>query len=154
MRFLLDPVLRRREVTLNVRVSGDVVIEALSGEVRQVLLNLVRNACEASPRGGSHVTLTLAGQAEHVEITVTDEGSGIDAAVLPTIFQFGQTTKGSQGNGMGLWTVKHIVDKHGGKIRVQSEPGKGATFLIEWPRSVNASTPHARFTKRLRTVNA
>jgi signal transduction histidine kinase len=155
VRFLLDPVLRRREVTFSVRVSGEVVIEALSGEVRQVLLNLVRNACEASPRGGSNVTLTLAGQAEHVEITVTDEGSGIDPAIVPTIFQFGQTTKGSQGNGMGLWTVKHIVDKHGGKIHVESEPGKGAAFIIEWPRHVNASTPHARFTKRLRTaVNA
>jgi signal transduction histidine kinase len=154
VRFLLDPVLRRREVTLNVRVSGDVVIEALSGEVRQVLLNLVRNACEASPRGGSNVTLTLAGLAEHVEITVTDEGTGIDPAILPTIFQFGQTTKGSQGNGMGLWTVKHIVDKHGGEIHVESEPGKGATFIIEWPRYVNASTPHARFTKRLRAVSA
>lgn len=154
VRFLLDPVLRRREVTLNVRVSGDVVIEALSGEVRQVLLNLVRNACEASPRGASSVTLRLAGQAEHVEITVADEGTGIDPALLPTIFQFGQTTKGSQGNGMGLWTVKHIVDRHGGKIHVQSEPGKGTTFTIEWPRNVNASTPHARFTKRLRTVTA
>ena len=154
VRFLLDPVLRRREVTLNVRVSGDVVIEALSGEVRQVLLNLVRNACEASPRGASSVTLRLAGQAEHVEITVADEGTGIDPALLPTIFQFGQTTKGSQGNGMGLWTVKHIVDRHGGKIHVQSEPGKGTTFTIEWPRNVNVSTPHARFTKRLRTVSA
>lgn len=154
VRFLLDPVLRRREVTLNVRISGDVIIEALSGEVRQVLLNLVRNACEASPRGGSSVTLTLAGQADHVDITVTDEGSGIAPEILPTIFQFGQTTKGAQGNGMGLWTVKHIVDKHGGKIHVQSEPNKGATFTIEWPRFVNASTPHARFTKRLRTVSA
>jgi len=154
VRFLLDPVFRRREVTFNVRVSGDVVIEALSGEVRQVLLNLVRNACEASPRGGSNVTLTLAGLADHVQIAVTDEGTGIPPEVLPTIFQFGQTTKGSQGNGMGLWTVKHIVDKHGGKIHVRSEPNKGATFTIEWPRYVNASTPHARFTKRLRTVPA
>lgn len=154
VRFLLDPVLRRREIAFNVRVSGDVVIEALSGEVRQVLLNLVRNATEASPRGGSNVTLTLAGQADHVDIIVTDEGAGIPPEVLPNIFQFGQTTKGSQGNGMGLWTVKHIVDKHGGRINVQSEPSKGATFTIEWPRYVNASTPHARFTKRFRTVNA
>ena len=154
VRFLLDPVLRRREVTFNVRVSGDVVIEALSGEVRQVLLNLVRNAAEASPRGGSSVTLTLAGQADHVDITVTDEGSGIPPEVLPNIFQFGQTTKGAQGNGMGLWTVKHIVDKHAGKINVHSEPGHGATFTISWPRYVHASTPHQRFTKRLRTATA
>ena len=154
VRFLLDPVLRRREITFNVRVSGDVLIDAIAGEVRQVLLNLVRNAAEASPRGGSSVTLTLSGQADHVDITVTDEGSGIDPAILPSIFQFGQTTKGAQGNGMGLWTVKHIVDRHGGKINVHSEPNKGATFTIAWPRYVNASTPHARFTKRLRTVNA
>ncbi|HZQ43750.1 MAG TPA: HAMP domain-containing sensor histidine kinase [Acidobacteriaceae bacterium] len=154
VRFLLDPVLRRREITLNVRVSGDVAVEAIAGEARQVLLNLVRNACEASPRGGSHVTLTLSGQADHVDIIVTDEGSGIDPAVLPTIFQFGQTTKGSQGNGMGLWTVKHIVDRHGGKIHVDSTPGHGATFTITWPRHIHSNSPHQRFTKNLRPVNA
>ncbi|HEV2575793.1 MAG TPA: HAMP domain-containing sensor histidine kinase [Acidobacteriaceae bacterium] len=154
VRFLLDPVLRRREITLNVRISGDVTIDALAGEARQVLLNLVRNACEASPRGGSAVTLTLSGQADHVDIIVTDEGSGIDPAVLPTIFQFGQTTKGSQGNGMGLWTVKHIVDRHGGKIHVDSQPGHGATFTITWPRHIHSPTNGARRTTRLHTVSA
>jgi two-component system sensor histidine kinase DctS len=68
---------------------------------------------------------------------VTDEGTGIDAAVLPTIFQFGQTTKGSQGNGMGLWMVKHVVDRHGGSVKVESEMGKGTTFTIAWPRHAN-----------------
>jgi signal transduction histidine kinase len=154
VRFLLDPVLRRREITFNVRVSGDVSVDALAGELRQVLLNLVRNACDASPRGGSTVTLTLSGQADHVDIIITDEGTGIDPTLMPTIFQFGQTTKGAQGNGMGLWTVKHIVDRHGGRIGVQSEPGHGATFTITWPRHINATTPHARFTKKLRTVSA
>ncbi len=153
VRFLLDPVFRRREITLNVRVSGDVAIQAFAGEARQVLLNIVRNACEASPRGGSTVTLTLSGQADHVDIIVKDEGSGIDPAVLPTIFQFGQTTKGSQGNGMGLWTVKHIVDRHGGKIHVDSQPGHGATFTITWPRHLPAST-NGRRSKQLTTVSA
>jgi signal transduction histidine kinase len=147
VRFLLDPLLRRREITLNVRVSGDITVDALAGELRQVLLNLVRNACEASPRGGSAVSLTLSGQADHVDIIVKDEGSGIDPVVLPTIFQFGQTTKGSQGNGMGLWTVKHIVDRHGGKIHVDSQPGHGATFTITWPRHIHSQrtgVPHPR----------
>jgi signal transduction histidine kinase len=134
VRFLLDPVLRRREITLNVKSYGDIWVDTFAGEVRQVMLNLVRNACEASPRGGSHVTLTLAGLAEFVEIKVTDEGTGIDPALLPTIFQFGQTTKGSQGNGMGLWTVKHIVGNHGGSVKVDSEAGKGTTFTVAWPR--------------------
>lgn len=154
VRFLLDSVLRRREVTFNVHVSGDVSIEALAGEARQVLLNLVRNACEASPRGGSHVTLTLSGQADHVDVIVKDEGSGIDPAVLPSIFQFGQTTKGSQGNGMGLWTVKHIVDRHGGRIHVDSPSGHGTTFTITWPRHIHSHPNGTRRPTRLHTANA
>jgi signal transduction histidine kinase len=145
VRFLLDPLLRRREVKLDIQSSGDLNVHAFAGELRQVLLNLVRNACEASPRGGSQVTLSLAGLADHVEIVVTDEGAGISPDLVPAIFQFGQTTKGAQGNGMGLWTVKHIVDKHGGEIRVKSQPGQGAAFLINWPRyqprSGNTSRP-------------
>jgi signal transduction histidine kinase len=152
VRFLLDPILRRREITLNVRISGDIVIEALAGEARQVLLNLVRNACEASPRGGSTVTLALAGQADHVELKVIDQGTGIAPELLPTIFQFGQTTKGAQGNGMGLWTVKHIVDRHGGTIHVDSEPGHGATFAIDWPRHIHRAARSRR--AALRPVSA
>lgn len=152
VRFLLDPILRRREITLDVKSYGDICVEAFAGEVRQVMLNLVRNACEASPRGGSHVTLTLAGLAEFVEIKVADEGTGIEPAVLPTIFQFGQTTKGSQGNGMGLWMVKHIVDKHGGSVKVESEAGKGTTFTIAWPRRVTRRCEQPSRATELRTV--
>jgi signal transduction histidine kinase len=154
VRFLLDPVLRRREITFNVRYSGDLAVEAFAGELRQVLLNLVRNACEASPRGGSAVTLTLAGQADHVDIVVADEGSGINPEIMPTIFQFGQTTKGAQGNGMGLWTTKHIVDRHGGEIQVHSQPGHGATFTISWPRHIHTSTNGSRSVNRVRSINA
>ena len=134
VRFLLDPVLKRKEISFEVRGSGDVAIYAIAGEVRQVLLNLVRNACDAIPRGGGRVSLTLAGRADHVEMVVADEGSGIDPAALPTLFEFGHSTKGAQGNGIGLWSVKHIVDKHGGSIDVQSQAGKGTRFSIEWPR--------------------
>jgi signal transduction histidine kinase len=152
VRFLLDPILRRREITLNVKSYGDIWVEAFAGEVRQVMLNLVRNACEASPRGGSHVTLTLAGLAEFVEIKVTDEGMGIDPALLPTIFQFGQTTKGSRGNGMGLWMVKHIVDRHGGSVKVESEMGKGTIFTIAWPRHANPRAQPRSKAAELRAV--
>jgi signal transduction histidine kinase len=134
VRFLLDPILRRTEVTLDVHVSGDVAIQAFAGEARQLLLNLVRNACEATPRGGGRVTVSFTGHAEDVEIVVTDEGSGIAPEVLPTLFHFGVTTKGSQGNGIGLWSVKHIVDKHGGTIRLDTSSGQGTRFTILWPR--------------------
>lgn len=134
VRFLLDSVLRRREITLDVRVSGEVTIQALAGEARQVLLNLVRNACEATPRRGGRVTVSFAGRADDVEIVVADEGTGIDPAVMPELFQFGKTSKGSQGNGMGLWSVKHVIEKHRGSIEVHTESGKGTRFTILWPR--------------------
>ena len=65
---------------------------------------------------------------------VADEGHGIDADLMPTLFQFGSSTKGEEGNGMGLWTVKHIVTRHGGTVHVNSAPGTGARFTLWWPR--------------------
>ena len=134
VRFLLDSVLRRREIVLDVRVAGDVAVYALAGEARQVLLNLVRNACEATPRGGGRVMVSLTGRADDVEIVIADEGTGIDPEVLPRLFQFGKTTKGSQGTGIGLWSVKHIADKHGAQIQVHTQRGQGTRFSILWPR--------------------
>lgn len=134
VRFLMEPVLKRREIVLEVRSAGEVMVQALAGEARQVLLNLVRNACDATPPGGGKVTISLTGRADDVEMVVADEGTGIDPEVLPSLFKFGKTTKGSQGNGIGLWAVKHIIDKHGGHIDVMTELGKGTRFVIRWPR--------------------
>ena len=50
------------------------------------------------------------------------------------LFQFGATTKGDHGNGMGLWLVKQLVTRHGGTIEVDSKPGEGARFTVIWPR--------------------
>ncbi len=134
VRFLLDPLIRRSGIAFETETRGDSVVEASPGETRQVLLNLVRNACEAVTRPGAHVRVSLRGQAAGVEIIVADEGGGIAADVLPTLFQFGKTTKGEKGNGLGLWTVKHIVEKHGGTVRVTSAMGEGSRFTVWWPR--------------------
>ena len=53
---------------------------------------------------------------------------------MDTLFQFGKSTKGEQGNGLGLWTVQHLVEKHHGTITVDSTVGKGTRFTILWPR--------------------
>ena len=113
---------------------GDATIEGFPGEVRQVLLNLIRNACEASAGTTGRVHVTLTGQPVGVEIVVADHGCGIDPVVMSTLFQFGSSTKGTRGNGMGLWTVKHIVTKHGGSIEVESKVGEGTRFTLWWPR--------------------
>jgi signal transduction histidine kinase len=132
VRLVLEPMLQKRKVALHVETIGDPTVEALAGETRQVLLNLVRNAVEASsPR--SEVDIRLVRRFGEVEIVVADRGTGIAPEFLADLFQFGKSTKGERGNGMGLWTVKHILDRHHATIDVQSSEGSGTTFTIRWP---------------------
>ena len=146
VRFLLDPVLQRRDITIEIQATGDLTAEAYPGETRQVLLNLIRNACEATVTPGSFVSVQLTGRPNDVEIVIADHGIGIDAAMMATLFQFGSTTKGEHGNGMGLWTVRHILTRHGGDISVQSIPGSGTTFTLHWPRKCPLPEPSTAIT--------
>jgi len=132
--FLLNPLIREKNIDFRVEVNGDCIVECFAGETRQVLLNIVRNACESVTRKGAKVTVTLNGHADTVQVIVDDEGTGISPEVLPRLFEFGVTTKGSHGNGMGLWMVRQILTKHGGAVKVDSATGIGTRFDIEWPR--------------------
>jgi len=134
VRILIDPLIRKKKIDFHVEVNGDCSIECFAGEARQVLLNIVRNACEAVTRAGAKVTVSLNGRSEDVQVIVSDEGAGIAPEVLPRLFEFGVTTKGVQGNGMGLWTVRQILARHGGKVKVESAWGQGTRFDIQWPR--------------------
>jgi signal transduction histidine kinase len=139
VRFLLSSMLDRKQASLAIEAVGDTTVDALPGEPRQVLLNLVRNAYEATTRNGALVSVKLNGHAEGVEVVVSDQGSGIDPAILPTLFQFGVSSKGEQGNGMGLWSIQQILQRHGGSIEVESHLGEGTTFNLWWPRSYKAA---------------
>jgi signal transduction histidine kinase len=99
----------------------------------RALLNLVQNAVEAMPHGG---TLTLAGQctATHVQLHVRDTGSGIPVAQYAQIFEPLYTTKPG-GTGLGLYIVQEIVAAHGGRVTVESVEGGGTTFTITLPRT-------------------
>ena len=134
VRLLLDPLLRQRGLELEINSAGDTTVHAYAVETRQVLLNLVRNACEATTQRGGKVTVTLEGRADDVQVVVADDGTGIDPAILPNLFQFGASTKGERGNGMGLWLVKQLVTRHGGTIEVESKLGEGSRFTVRWPR--------------------
>jgi signal transduction histidine kinase len=137
VRFLLNPLTQRLGLDLKVEVSGNCVVEAYPGEIRQVLLNIVRNACEATVGVGPQVSVKVTGTGDGVQVTVSDTGPGIDPAVMQNLFNFGTTTKGEQGNGIGLWTVKHLMDKHHGEIELESEPGKGTTVRLWWPANLD-----------------
>jgi signal transduction histidine kinase len=111
-------------------------IQGVADQLKQVLLNLVLNAAEAMFDGGLLHVQTYVGE-DHVQgrstvITVTDTGFGIPPEQLPRIFDGLHTTK-ERGMGLGLYTSKAIVERHAGRISVQSKPGEGTTFTIMLP---------------------
>lgn len=103
--------------------------------IKQVLINLARNAMEAMiEQGGGTLTLALDSTDEHISITVKDTGPGIDASHLGRIFSPFYTTK-KTGTGLGLYVCKRIIDEHNGTITVTTETGVGTTFEIKLPRN-------------------
>jgi len=135
VRILLAPLIRKKGIDFRIEHRGDCSVKASPGEPRQVLLNLIRNACEAITGRDTRVTVEILGAEAGVEVVVTDQGSGIDPEILPTLFNFGSTTKGMGGNGMGLWTVKHILNKHQGDVKIQSTRNEGTRVQLWWPRT-------------------
>lgn len=104
--------------------------------IEQVLNNLVSNAIKYSPRGG-RVEVVLEAQGEGVVLTVKDEGVGIEADELQSIFEPFRRTSASRasvpGVGLGLFVARRIVEGHGGRLTVESAPGRGSTFQVRLP---------------------
>ncbi len=102
-------------------------------QLEQVLLNLVLNARDAMPRGGT-ITIAAMRTGGRVQIEVQDTGTGIRPEVLPHVFEPFFTTKGDSGNGLGLMIAKELIEQAGGAIRVDSRYGHGTIVHIELPR--------------------
>ncbi len=109
--------------------------------MERVFYNLVLNAAQATPRGGT-VTVKTRAQGRIAEIAVIDRGVGIGTAQMKDIFNPFFTTK-PEGVGLGLAIVAKIVDEHGGKIAVESEPAKGSIFCVSLPMDPAPSLPAA-----------
>ena len=105
-----------------------------AGQMEQVVLNLVVNARDAMPGGGT-ITIMTRDAGTGVTLSVADTGTGIDPAIRSRIFEPFFTTKDApRGTGLGLSTVLGIVEANGGRIDVDSRAGFGATFTVTWPR--------------------
>jgi len=105
--------------------------------LHQVVKNLLSNAIKYSPEGGT-VEVETGVEGKYLTISVTDHGIGIPREELPRIFErFTRTERqevlGVSGTGLGLAIVKHLVELHGGKLSVRSEPGQGSTFTVYLP---------------------
>jgi signal transduction histidine kinase len=131
-----------REVTVYKNYSPDIPPFPLDAELMErVFYNLLVNAAQATAPGGA-VTLKTRLAGDNAEISVIDRGEGIDPKLINTIFNPFFTTK-SDGVGLGLAICSKIVDQHGGKIAVESEPGKGSVFHVYLPmvEGVSGSKP-------------
>ena len=168
---------KERRISINVHDAIEEVLELLSGDrttsiqvvraldardpwisvnarqLHQVLLNLMVNACDAMPDGGTlqistnsfpphepaYAQCSSIHDSPYLEIMVKDSGCGIAAELADTVFEPFFTTKPpSQGSGMGLAIVKEIVESSGGHISLSSEPHKGTTFHLLFPQYPSA----------------
>ncbi|MFY9254943.1 MAG: ATP-binding protein [Fuerstiella sp.] len=99
--------------------------------MRQVLTNLARNALQAMPQGGTLEFITMSRDNE-IALEVIDTGEGMDEKTVSHMFQAFFSTR-SGGSGLGLPTVRRIIESHGGTIACESEPGRGTRFTILLP---------------------
>ncbi len=133
------PALDARNIRLVLALDPDAAtVIGDPNRLQQVVWNLLTNAVKFTPRGGK-IQVWLRREASHVEITVADNGQGIDTALLPYVFdRFRQsdasTTRSLGGLGLGLAIVKHLLELHGGTIDAASDgEGQGATFIVRIP---------------------
>ena len=120
-------------IRVQLRISDDIPAMSFDREeLRQALTNLINNAVQAMPEGGELEIHTGWGADGCVDIRVSDTGCGISPENMSRIFQPFFTTK-SDGTGLGMAIVKRVVDRHKGKIQVQSSPGKGTTITLSLP---------------------
>lgn len=144
---LLGPLAKREDVQLTLKIPDtmDTVIPGDSDQLQQVLINLTENGIKYGGKGGhvyvelSDRQLAVGARARSVQIDVTDAGPGFEAEHIPRLTErFYRVDKGRSrekgGTGLGLAIVKHIVARHRGRLRINSQVGQGSHFSVVLPR--------------------
>ena len=138
--MLLEREMRKYRVAVETEIADGVVAMANGNQIQRILLNLLINARQAMPEGGSvFIALENDESSDQVVMTVRDSGTGIPTDQLPHIFDpFFSTKKGPDesgkgGTGLGLASCRDIIQQHNGRIRVESTVGVGTAFIIRLP---------------------
>jgi two-component system, NtrC family, sensor histidine kinase HydH len=138
---LHEGLAREREVDVTV-LAGAVDARCDPRKVKQILINLVQNGIDASPRGAA-VELEAHGAAERVTVRVLDRGRGVDPSVEPSLFSPGTTTKAS-GSGLGLTIARALAQQHGGDLTLAPRPGGGTVAELSLPARADSGSHGGR----------
>ena len=137
------PEARQQKIDISPHLSTDLPpVSVDQNLLRLVLVNLARNAQQAMPSGGLLEFQTFA-RDDQVCLEIIDNGLGMNAAAREKLFQVFFSTK-PNGSGLGLPTVRKIVEAHGGTITCDSEPGRGTRFTIALPAAVEKTAKRAK----------
>ena len=130
-------LLEEKSIHLRKELPDILLGSVYPGDLLQLVSNLVRNAAEAMPTGGTLCVRLRASRANGIaRVTIADNGRGIPASLRARLFEAFQSDKAEAGNGLGLWICKTIVDKHGGQIHWRSSTegkARGTAFSVSIP---------------------
>jgi signal transduction histidine kinase len=140
--LLIKPEVARRDLELiwDNRLAGEAAVRA--GAIRQAVLNLLLNACHATPPGGK-VHLTAASDTEMISITVRDEGPGLEASWASYLEKQGADLAPRPGeSGLGLWIIRRLVAETDGFVKVETPPNGGTAITINIPFAPSGLARH------------
>jgi two-component system phosphate regulon sensor histidine kinase PhoR len=137
--FVKEPAERKKISLSRNEISPSLVIKGDRSYLEQIVINLLDNAIKYTPGGGRVIVSAIEKDSKDIQFSVEDNGIGIPKEDLSRIFErFYRVDKGRSkefgGTGLGLSIVKHLVQAHGGRIWVESQPGKGSTFYFTLPK--------------------
>lgn len=136
----LHPVAGTSSVLLRNQVPDDLVVYADAGLLKRIFQNLIANAVKYTPRGEVVIGARELKAGGDIECWVSDNGSGIPAELLESVFEKGETDPAIEGGmGLGLAIVKTFTEAHSGIVEVESQPGQGATFRFTLPGKAHAA---------------
>jgi PAS domain S-box-containing protein len=132
------PTALSKNITLLFETGDEIFSYADQNMIQTVLRNLIGNAIKYTYRGGN-IEIKAVNQGNKTEISITDNGMGMDIKTRKNLFCHNKQnsiygTENEKGTGLGLVLCKEFIDKHGGHIRVESEPGKGSSFIFDIPK--------------------
>lgn len=134
---LLEPGAQAKNIAIRTELKEELTILVDQDMIRTVIRNLISNAIKFTPPGGT-VEVLLKKSAEYIELVVADTGIGMEEEDLAKLFRIDAhySTRGTaneKGTGLGLILCKEFIEKHNGKIRAESEKGRGSRFIVSLP---------------------